>query len=81
MAFLGIKITLAMVVRAFDFESQYEAWDRENPGSGAVRTMFGERAYLVAKGAAHPAQGYPCKVRLAHPSQDKNKKRIPYYQP
>ncbi|KNG84715.1 sterigmatocystin biosynthesis P450 monooxygenase stcS [Aspergillus nomiae NRRL 13137] len=65
MAFLGIKITLAMVVREFDFDSQYEEWDRENPGTGAVRTMFGERAYLVAKGAAHPSQGYPCKVRLA----------------
>ncbi|GAB1192546.1 hypothetical protein APSETT444_001738 [Aspergillus pseudonomiae] len=64
MAFLGIKITLAMVVREFDFDSQYE-WDRENPETGAVRTMFGERAYLVAKGAAHSAQGYPCKVRLA----------------
>ncbi|GKZ93950.1 hypothetical protein AnigIFM59636_007308 [Aspergillus niger] len=65
MALLAIKISLAMVVREFDFDSQYEEWDRMNPASGAVRTMFGERAYMVAKGAAHPAQGYPCKVRLA----------------
>ncbi|RAL03307.1 cytochrome P450 [Aspergillus ibericus CBS 121593] len=65
MAFLGIKITLAMVVREFDFESMYEEWDREHPGFGEVRTMYGERAYLVAKGAAHPAQGLPCRVRFA----------------
>ena len=65
MAMLAIKITLAMLVREFDFDSQYEEWDRKNPAAGAVRTMFGERAYMVAKGAAHPAQGYPCKVRLA----------------
>ncbi|OOF93977.1 hypothetical protein ASPCADRAFT_398340 [Aspergillus carbonarius ITEM 5010] len=64
LAFLGIKITLAMAVREFDFDSQYEEWDRENPGFGDVRTMFGERAYPVAKGSAHPAQGYPCRVRL-----------------
>ncbi|KAF1839160.1 cytochrome P450 71B25 [Decorospora gaudefroyi] len=61
LAMLDIKLTLAMIVREFDVQDQYAEWDRLHPSSG-VKTVFGERAYQVAQGAAHPVHGFPCKV-------------------
>lgn len=60
---LDVKITLAMTVREFDIRDQYEEWDRLHPSSG-IKTVFGERAYQVPLGAAHPVHGFPCKVTL-----------------
>ncbi|PLB45553.1 cytochrome P450 71B25 [Aspergillus steynii IBT 23096] len=65
LALLDIKITLALTVRAFNFTDQYEQWDRIHPLPGnGVRTVFGERAYQIPLGGAHPADGLPCKVRV-----------------
>ncbi|KAL7776975.1 hypothetical protein CFE70_007395 [Pyrenophora teres f. teres 0-1] len=61
LAMLDIKITLAMTVREFDVKDQYDEWDRLHPSSG-IKTVFGERAYQVPQGAAHPVHGFPCKV-------------------
>ncbi|KAH7558362.1 hypothetical protein BM1_05634 [Bipolaris maydis] len=61
LAMLDIKITLAMTVREFDVHDQYEEWDQLHPSSG-IKTVFGERAYQVPQGAAHPVHGFPCKV-------------------
>jgi cytochrome P450 len=61
---LGVKATLAMVVRQFDFHDAYAEYDRLHPSDGSIRTVFGERAYMIQKGAGHPAQGFPCKVTL-----------------
>ncbi|KAL4751945.1 hypothetical protein BDW72DRAFT_212345 [Aspergillus terricola var. indicus] len=64
LALLNIKITLALTVRMFDFQDQYEEWDRLHPRKGP-RTVFGERAYQVPLGGAHPVDGLPCKVSLS----------------
>ncbi|KAJ4982701.1 AflN/verA/monooxygenase [Stagonosporopsis vannaccii] len=61
MSMLDLKIALAMTVREFDFSDQYAEWDRLHPSSG-LKTVFGERAYQVPQGAAHPVHGFPCKV-------------------
>ena len=61
LAMLDIKITLALTLREFDFQDQYAEWDRLYPSKG-LKTVFSERAYQVAQGASHPADGMPCKV-------------------
>ncbi|KAE8383240.1 putative N-alkane-inducible cytochrome P450 [Aspergillus bertholletiae] len=64
MSLVTIKVTLLMIVREFDIHDQYVEWDRLHPSAG-IRTMDGERAYMVQKGSGHPAQGFPCKVLMA----------------
>jgi cytochrome P450 len=64
LAMSDVKITLAMTVREFDVCDQYEGWDRLYPSSG-IKTVFGERAYQVPQGAAHPVHGFPCKVTMS----------------
>ncbi|KAJ4336442.1 hypothetical protein N0V95_008617 [Ascochyta clinopodiicola] len=61
LSMLALKITLAMTVREFDISDQYLEYDRLHPSSGP-RTVFGERAYQVPQGAAHPVHGFPCRV-------------------
>ncbi|KAF2642012.1 cytochrome P450 [Massarina eburnea CBS 473.64] len=61
LAMLDIKVTLAMMVREFDVKDQYDEWDRMHPTTG-IKTVYGERAYQVPQGAAHPVHGFPCKV-------------------
>jgi hypothetical protein len=61
LAMLDIKVTLALTVREFDFKDQYDEWDRMHPSSG-TKSVYGERAYQVPQGAAHPVDGFPCKV-------------------
>ncbi|PYI17225.1 N-alkane-inducible cytochrome P450 [Aspergillus violaceofuscus CBS 115571] len=61
---LGVKATLAMIVRQFDFHDAYAEYDNLHPSNGGIRTVFEERAYMIQKGAGHPAQGFPCKVTL-----------------
>lgn len=67
LAMLDIKITLAMTVREFDVHDQYDEWDRLHPSSN-IKTVFGERAYQVPQGAAHPVHGFPCKVTMREDS-------------
>lgn len=58
-----LSVVLVMVVRDFDFENCYEEFDRMKTGE-ARKTYRGGRAYLVEEGAAHPADGYPCRVSV-----------------
>ncbi|KAL1878251.1 hypothetical protein Daus18300_002169 [Diaporthe australafricana] len=63
LAMLDIKITLALTVREFEISHAYEEWDHLHP-TNKVKNVHGERAYQTQKGGAHPADGYPCRVRL-----------------
>ena len=58
-----IKTVLALTVREFDIRGAYEEWDELHPGKGS-KTAWGERAYQVFSGAAHPADRFPRKVTL-----------------
>ncbi|KAI4163185.1 MAG: hypothetical protein LQ342_003118 [Letrouitia transgressa] len=58
-----LSVLLAIVAREFDFRNCYEEWDSLNPRKGTKRYR-GERAYQIENGAAHPADGYPCRVFL-----------------
>lgn len=64
LAMTELRITLAMIVREFDFKPGYEEWDRLHPRKG-VQTYRGERAYQIEEAAAHPADNYPCKVAVS----------------
>jgi len=52
-----------MTLREFDILPAYDEWDKSNPTKD-LKTVFGERAYQISSGAAHPADGFPCKVSL-----------------
>ena len=58
-----VKTVLAMTVREFDIRGAYDEWDELHPRSG-LKMAWGERAYQVFAGAAHPADGFPCRVSL-----------------
>ena len=58
-----LSVLLVMVVREFDFKDCYEEFDRLRSGRPGQRYR-GERAYQVENGAAHPVDGYPCRVSL-----------------
>ena len=56
-----LRTVLVMLVREFDFKPAYDEWDRLHPKEG-LHTYCGDRAFQVEKGAAHPADDYPCRV-------------------
>jgi len=56
-----IKTVLAMTLREFDVCNAYAEWDELHPRKG-LKTAWGERAYHVFRAAAHPADGFPCRV-------------------
>ena len=58
-----LKVVLAHLVREFDFKDAYDEWDFANPRKG-LKICRGERAFQIDEGAAHPADGYPCRVSL-----------------
>lgn len=66
LAMLDIKITLALTVREFDVASAYDEWDSLHPKEtkGKIKRVNGERAYQMQTGGAHPADGFPCRVRF-----------------
>jgi cytochrome P450 len=61
---IELKIVIAIVLSRFDFAHAYDEYDRKQGSSSSkgVATYHGERAYQIEEGAAHPADGYPCKV-------------------
>ncbi|KAL8792683.1 MAG: hypothetical protein Q9195_004743 [Heterodermia aff. obscurata] len=63
LAMTELKVVLACLVRRFDFTPAYEEFDALDPAKGG-RTYRGERAYQIEEGAAHPADHYPCRVRV-----------------
>ncbi|ESZ91579.1 hypothetical protein SBOR_8049 [Sclerotinia borealis F-4128] len=59
---LELKIILAIVVRELDVQDAYVEWDEKLGDKKGVKEVDGERAYQVDGGAAHPADGFPCRV-------------------
>lgn len=64
LASLELRCVLVMTAREFDIRAAYDEWDRARPSS-APKTVNGERAYQVGKGGAHPADGFPCRVKFS----------------
>jgi len=63
---LDITTVLVMTLREFDVKGAYEEWDARGLGkSKGVKMVNGERAYQISVGAAHPADGFPCRVQLS----------------
>ena len=58
-----LRVTMACIIRQFDFTPSYEEWDRLHPGPG-LRTYRGERVYQTEEGAAHPVEHYPFRVSI-----------------
>lgn len=74
-----IKIVMILAARSFDVIPAYQEWDRlqaqnrnlwQKMGKWIrgkeVDTVHGDRAYQSEKAGTHPADGYPCRVALAH---------------
>ncbi len=61
LAMLEIRLVLALTLREFTIESAYDVWDEMTLPKGP-KTVNGDRAYQILLGAAHPSDGYPCKV-------------------
>lgn len=64
LAMMELKLVLAFIAREFDFAPAYDEIDVRRPAK-EVKTYRGERAYLMERGAAHPADLMPCRVTLA----------------
>lgn len=80
LAMVEIKAVLMLVVREFDISPIYDEWDKRTGkdkceakvGWGAllpsstIRHVAGDRVYqTTGGGGSHPADGYPCRVRIA----------------
>lgn len=64
MVMLELKIILTMVVRELEVRDAYGEWDEKFKSKKGIREVDGERAYQVDGGAAHPADGFPCRVKF-----------------
>ncbi len=69
LALLEIKIVLVMTLRQFNIMAGYDMWDhgqgKKTSGKKTSKTVNGERAYQVLRGTVGPADGFPCRVRVA----------------
>jgi cytochrome P450 len=66
MVLVELRIVLACLARSFGVTPAYEEWDRlRGRSAGTLKLVNGERAYQVERGAAHPVEGYPCRVSQA----------------
>ena len=63
LAMLEIRLVLALTVREFTVVNAYDEWDKMTSPKGP-KTVNGDRAYQVLHGAAHPSDGFPCKVSM-----------------
>jgi cytochrome P450 len=64
---IEFRVILACLVREFDIAPAYDELDERLPRKG-LKLLRGERAYQIEKGAAHPVDGYPCRVKCAQRS-------------
>ncbi|KAI0165116.1 cytochrome P450 [Hypoxylon sp. FL1284] len=58
-----LKTFLAIMCREFDFQSCYDEVYADDKTD--LTNVYGEKAYLVEHGAAHPRGGFPCRVALS----------------
>ncbi|KAI4282001.1 MAG: hypothetical protein L6R38_003258 [Xanthoria sp. 2 TBL-2021] len=63
LAILELKLVLAMTLRKFNVDSAYDEYDKVRARK-SPKTVDGDRAYQILAGAAHPNDGFPCKVSL-----------------
>lgn len=72
-----IRVVMIMTLRLFDISPAYEEWDAiklqsegyltklyRSIGKGSPTTVHGERVFASEKAGGHPAEGYPCRVKL-----------------
>lgn len=71
LAMTELRITLALIIREFDFKPSYEEWDQLHPRHGML-TYRGERAFQIEEAAAHPANHYPCRVSVSQHGKHSN---------
>jgi cytochrome P450 len=64
---IEFRVILACLVQEFDIAPAYDELDERLPRKG-LKLLRGERAYQIEKGAAHPVDGYPCRVKCAQRS-------------
>jgi cytochrome P450 len=64
---IEFRVILACLVREFDIAPAYDELDERCPRKG-LKLLRGERAYQIETGAAHPVDGYPCRVKCAQRS-------------
>jgi len=77
LSMVELRVALVMTARTLRIRPAYEEWDamkkegflagvfkKVGMGSNEKKEIDGDRAYMVEKGAAHPAQEYPCVVEL-----------------
>lgn len=63
LAMLELKLILAVTLRKFRVESAYDDYDKLHPRQG-IKAVDGDRAYQILSGAAHPNDGFPCRVSM-----------------
>ena len=64
LALLEVRLILVLTLREFTVSSAFDEWDKLHPSKGP-KTVNGDRAYQILLGAAHPCDGYPCKVSIS----------------
>lgn len=64
LALLELKLVMVMTLREFNITASYDAWDQIQ-GKNEPRTVNKERAYQVLRGTTRPADGFPCRVKVA----------------
>jgi cytochrome P450 len=60
---IELRVVLGCLVRDFEIRPAYDELDAQYPIKG-IRLYRNERAYQVEQGAAHPVNGYPCRINL-----------------
>lgn len=63
LALAEVKIMLTLTAREFNIEEVYAEWDELHQPKG-VKTVDGERVYQIQLGNAHPADGFPARMRM-----------------
>ena len=64
LAMMELKLVMAFLAREFDFQEQYTEIDRDRKIE-EIKTYRNERAYLMERGSAHPADLMPCKISMS----------------
>lgn len=61
---MKIKLNLVLTIREIDIKDAYKNFDALE-GNEKGRSVNGQRAYMMLRGGGHPADYYPCKVKIA----------------
>jgi polyhydroxyalkanoate synthesis regulator protein len=73
LSLIELRVALVMTIRTFCIRPAYKEWDTAKKGNLLEWCSFRkaknneinrDRAYQIEKGGAHPAEGYPCSVKI-----------------